>query len=53
MPDELAEAEAMSDVSLTFVNGFLDTRIIIDHVVAAITDATDRSIFDLVAVLHL
>lgn len=50
MPDELAEAEAMSDVSLTFVNGFRDTRIIIDHAVAAITDTTDRSIFDLVAV---
>ena len=50
MPDELAESEAMGDVSLTFVNGFRDTRIIIDHAVEAITDAADRSIFDLVAV---
>lgn len=50
MPDTFAEAEAFNDVSLTFVNGFRDTRIIIDRAIDAIEDETDRSIFDLVAV---
>ncbi len=49
-PVELAEAEAFGDVSLTFVNGFRDSRIVIDHAIEAITDMTDRSIFDLLAV---
>lgn len=48
-PDELARDEAFGDVSLTFVNGFRDARIVIDQAITEIDDA-DRSLFDLVAV---
>lgn len=50
MPDTFAEAEAFNDITLTFVNGFRDTRIVIDRSIDMIEDETDRSIFDLVAV---
>ena len=50
MPDDIAEAEAFNDVSLTFVNGFRDTRLIIDEAIKALVDKTDRVLFDLVAV---
>ena len=50
MPDDIAEAEAFNDVSLTFVNGFRDTRLIIDEAMKSIEDKTDMLIFDLVAV---
>ena len=50
MPDTLAEAEAFNDVTLTFVNGFRDTRLIIDEAIKALVDKTDRVLFDLVAV---
>jgi RNA polymerase sigma factor (sigma-70 family) len=49
-PDDIAKAEAFNDVSLTFVNGFRDTRIIIDKAMESINDETDQTIFDLVAV---
>ena len=50
MPDDIAEAEAFNDVSLTFVNGFRDTRIIIDRAMESIEDVIDRSLLDLVSV---
>lgn len=50
MPEDLAEAEAGYDIALTFVNGFRDTRIIIDEAIAEINDERDRNIFDLVAI---
>jgi RNA polymerase sigma-70 factor, ECF subfamily len=42
----------LSDVSLTFVNGFRDTRIIIDEAVERL-NGKDRVIFDLIAVQNL
>lgn len=42
----------LSDVSLTFVNGFRDTRIIIDEAVGSLPDS-DRVLFDLIAVQNL
>ena len=42
----------LSDVSLTFVNGFRDTRIIIDDAVRLLPEP-DRIIFDLIAVQNL
>ncbi|MCP4132315.1 MAG: RNA polymerase sigma factor [bacterium] len=50
MPDELADAEVNNDIALTFVNGFRDTRIIIDDAIENIEDPVHQSIFDLVAV---
>jgi RNA polymerase sigma factor (sigma-70 family) len=44
--------EYLSDVSLTFVNGFRDTRIIIDDAVRQLPES-DRIIFDLIAVQNL
>jgi len=42
----------LGDVSLTFVNGFRDTRIIIDEAVGRLAEP-DRILFDLVAVQNL
>jgi RNA polymerase sigma factor (sigma-70 family) len=42
----------LSDVSMTFVNGFRDTRIIIDEAVNSLS-GPDRILFDLVAVQNL
>ncbi len=42
----------LSDISLTFVNGFRDTRIIIDDAVGLLSDS-DRILFDLIAVQNL
>ncbi|HPL17616.1 MAG TPA: sigma-70 family RNA polymerase sigma factor [Spirochaetota bacterium] len=42
----------LGDVSLTFVNGFRDTRIIIDEAVGRLTEP-ERILFDLVAVQNL
>jgi RNA polymerase sigma-70 factor, ECF subfamily len=45
-------ADYLSDVSLTFVNGFRDTRIIIDEAVRQLPE-TYRIMFDLIAVQNL
>lgn len=50
MPDTLAGADVFNDVSLTFVNGFRDIRLIIDEAIKALDAQTDRILFDLVAV---
>lgn len=42
----------LSDVSLTYVNGFRDTRLIIDDAVKQLSEP-DRIIFDLIAVQNL
>ncbi|MBN2080419.1 MAG: sigma-70 family RNA polymerase sigma factor [Spirochaetes bacterium] len=42
----------LADVSLTFVNGFRDTRIIIDEVISLLCE-TDRLLFDFIAVQNL
>jgi len=45
-------ADYLNDVSLTFVNGFRDTRIIIDEAVRQLPES-NRIIFDLIAVQNL
>lgn len=42
----------LNDVSVTFVNGFRDTRLIIDDAVSTLGDR-DRVLFDLIAVQNL
>ena len=50
MPEETAYHEAHDDISLTFVNGFRDTRIILEQAVESVPDPVDRVLFDLIAV---
>ena len=38
------------DAALSFVNGFRDTRVIIEQAIESITDDTNRAIFELVAI---
>jgi len=50
-PEE-ALAESEDDISLTFVNGFRDTRVIIQEAIEDIKNEKDRIIFDLIAVQY-
>ncbi|MCP4132056.1 MAG: sigma-70 family RNA polymerase sigma factor [bacterium] len=50
MSDDVALAESGDDIALKYVNGFRDTRIIINGAIEQLDDETDRLIFDLVAI---
>ncbi|MCP4136462.1 MAG: sigma-70 family RNA polymerase sigma factor [bacterium] len=53
MPENLARLEASGDIALTYINGFKDTRIIIQEAmesIAEIMDNRDVTIFELIAV---
>jgi RNA polymerase sigma-70 factor (ECF subfamily) len=52
MPEEIAEEESEWDVSLAFVNGFRESRIIIDDSISQIEDKTDKILFDLISVQY-
>lgn len=42
--------DSTNDVALTFVNGFQDTRLIINEVIDSLDDPLERIIFDLIAI---
>jgi len=44
--------ESEGDLSLTFVNGFRDTRVILEEAIEDIQDEVDRIIFDLIAIQY-
>ena len=52
MPEELAIEESEWDVSLSFVNGFRESRIIIDESISQIDGKTDQILFDLISVQY-
>jgi len=50
--DDLDIAVLFEDISLTFVNGFRDARIILENAVESIVSDLNRVIFDMVAVRY-
>ncbi len=48
----IPENIVIDGLNMTFVNGFRDTRIIIQEAIDAIADDSDRVIFDLIAVQY-
>lgn len=52
MPEEVAQEESEWDVSISFVNGFRESRIIIDDAIRQIEDKTDKILFDLISVQY-
>ncbi|MCP4131764.1 MAG: sigma-70 family RNA polymerase sigma factor [bacterium] len=50
MTQDVADLEASGDIALTYINGFKDTRIIIQEAVDTISNDSERNIFELVAV---
>lgn len=49
-PEHVNLDEFEDDLTLTFVNGFKDIRIIIDQAIENITDEVNRQLFDLIAI---
>jgi DNA-directed RNA polymerase specialized sigma24 family protein len=49
---EVAQEEAEWDVSLAFVNGFRESRIIIDESISQIENSKDKILFDLISVQY-
>ncbi len=52
MPEELAVEESEWDVSLSFMNGFRESRIIIDESISQIEDKIDKMLFDYISVQY-
>lgn len=52
IPENVPVEDVFEDVSLMYVNGFRDTRIIINEAIESIEDRTDRMLFDLITIQH-
>ncbi len=52
LSEEIAHEESEWDISMSFINGFRESRIIIDESISRIEDKTDKILFDLIAVQY-
>ncbi len=52
MTEDIAQLEATGDSTLAYINGFRDTRLIIQDAIENIEDENDKLIFDLISVQY-